>query len=186
MKEKLKILLLSSLFINLSAGLFGPIYAIFVEEIGGDILTAGGSYATFLIASGILILILSKWEDHVKHQEKLLVIGRVLSVIGFVGYLFIQTPIHLFMVQIIFGISTAITTPAFDSLYSKNLSRGKFASQWGMWESTYAIATGIAALVGAFIAREFGFKTLFVIMLILAIISLIASLFLIKKDPKRK
>jgi MFS family permease len=181
MREKLKILLLSSLFINLSAGFFGPIYAIFVEEIGGDVLTAGSSYAIFSIAAGILIFILGKWEDSIKHQEKLLVAGRFLAIIGFVGYLLVETPIHLFIVQIIFGISTAVVTPAFDSLYSKNLSKGKFASQWGAWESMYGIATGIAAIIGAFIAKEFGFKSLFILMLIFSIISFIISLYLLKK-----
>lgn len=181
MKEKLKILLLSALFINLSAGFFGPIYAIFVEQIGGDIFTAGFSYALFSIAAGVLIFILGKWEDSVKHQEKLLVTGRFLAIIGFIGYLLVETTTHLFIVQIIFGISTAVITPAFDSLYSKNLSKGKFASQWGVWESMYGIATGVAAVIGAFIAKEFGFKSLFTLMLIFSIASFIASLYLLKK-----
>jgi MFS family permease len=124
---------------------------------------------------------LGKWEDSVKHQEKLLVIGRFLAIIGFIGYLLVETPIHLFIVQIIFGVSTAVVTPAFDSLYSKNLTKGKFASQWGAWESMYAIATGISAIIGAFIAREFGFDILFILMLIFSIISFIVSLYLIKK-----
>ena len=84
MRRILKILILSSFFINLAAGLFGPIYAIFVEEIGGDLLTAGTAYAIFAIASGSLIFMLGKWEDKVKHQEKLLVFGRFLAVIGFI------------------------------------------------------------------------------------------------------
>ena len=65
MRRILKILILSSFFINLAAGLFGPIYAIFVEEIGGDLLTAGTAYAIFAIASGSLIFMLGKWEDKV-------------------------------------------------------------------------------------------------------------------------
>ena len=181
MREKLKILLLSSLFIDLSAGLFGPLYAVFVERIGGDLLTAGAAYATFSIAAGVLIFILGKWEDSIKHQEKLLVIGRFLEIIGFIGYLLIQTQIHLFIVQIIFGISTAVVTPAFDSLYSKNLTKGKFASQWGAWESMYAIVTGIAAITGGLIAQNYGFKTLFILMLIFSIVSFIVTLLLVKK-----
>lgn len=186
MRHKLKILLLSSFFINLAAGFFGPLYAVFVEEIGGNLLTAGSAYATFSIVAGILIFFISKWEDHIKHQEKLLILGRFLSVIGFIGYLVIRNPIDLFIVQVIFGISTAIGTPVFDSLYSKNLSRGRFASQWGMWESMYAITIGIAAIIGGFIAQTYGFKALFIIMLIISIFSFIASLFLIKKKKNKK
>ena len=37
MHKAIKVLILASIFLNFSVGLFGPIYAIFVEKIGGDI-----------------------------------------------------------------------------------------------------------------------------------------------------
>ena len=181
MNKSLKILLFTSFFLNLAAGFLGPIYAVFVEKIGGDLLTAGLSFAIFSITSGILIYLLSKWEDHVKHQEKLIIFSRALSIIGFIGYLLINNPIHLFIVQVIFGIATSIGTPAFDSIYSKNLDKGKFASEWGLWESMYAITVGIAAIIGGYIAQNFGFQILFITMLIMSIISFILSLFLLNK-----
>jgi MFS family permease len=184
MRFYLKILLLYSLFITLAGGFLGPLYAVYVQGIGGDLLTAGAAYAIFSIVAGILILLLAKWEDHIKHQEKLLIWGRGLGVLGFLGYLFIRTPIELFIVQLIFGISTAIGTPAFDSLYSKNLDRGKFASEWGMWESMHLIAIGISAIVGGYIAKNFGFRSLFVIMFVISIFSFVASLFLLRKNKK--
>lgn len=184
MKNTLKILLWSSVFLNLSAGLFGPIYAVFVEQIGGDLLTAGGAYASFSIALGVLVYFLGKWEDKIKHQENLIIWGRLLTVIGTAGYLLIKAPIHLFAVQITLGIAQALTIPAFDSLYSKNLQKGRFASQWGSWEAMTSIVIGIAAIVGGLIAKEFGFKPLFIIMTIIALIALIISL-LLKKDVKR-
>tara|TARA_Y100000034_G_C6738489_1_gene327569 strand:+ start:77 stop:625 length:549 start_codon:yes stop_codon:yes gene_type:complete len=181
MKHRLKILLWSSFFINLAAGLFGPLYAVFVEKIGGDLLTAGSAYAAFAIASGVIIFFLSKYEDKVKHQEKLLILSRFLSVIGFAGYLLIRNPLDLFIVQIIFGIAVAIGNPTFDSMYSKNLTKGKFASQWGAWEAMYSITVGVAAIIGGFIAQNYGFQILFWIMLIISIISFISALSLIKR-----
>ncbi len=184
MRNTLKILLWSSVFINLSAGLFGPIYAVFVEQIGGNLLTAGGAYAGYSIAFGVLVYFLGKWEDKIKHQENLIILGRFLTLIGTAGYLLIQTPIHLFAVQITLGIAQAFTAPAFGSLYSKNLQKGKFASQWGSWEAMTSIVIGIAAILGGLIAKEFGFKLLFIIMTAIALISLIISLML-RKDFKK-
>ncbi len=181
MRKKLKVLLFSSALFMLAGGLFGPIYAIFVEDIGGDILTAGGAYGAFAIAAGILIYFISKWEDHVKHQEKLIIAGYVFSIIGFAGYLFVQKPWHLFIVQIIFGLGEAIGTPAYDGLYSKNLDKGKYISEWGIWESMDYIIAGVSAITGGFLASIYGFKSLFIIMLILSIIGLFISFFLIKK-----
>ncbi|MFQ6010384.1 MAG: MFS transporter [Candidatus Aenigmatarchaeota archaeon] len=130
MRRELQILLLASAMFMLAGGLFGPIYAIFVEEIGGDLLTAGAAYSAFAIASGVLIFFISRWEDHVKHQENLVVIGFGLSCIGFFGYLLIKNPLDLFIVQVVFGIGEAVGTPAWDGMYSKYLEKGKFVSEW--------------------------------------------------------
>ncbi len=175
MQKELRILLFSSALFILAGGLFGPIYAVFVERIGGDLLTAGGAYSAFAIAAGVLLFFISRWEDHVKHQEKLVVLGYLFSAAGFLGYLMIRNPIDLFIVQIIFGLGEAIGTPAFDGLYSKHMDRGKFISEWGMWESMNLILTGVAAIAGGFLATVYGFRSLFVLMFILSIFGLLAS-----------
>ncbi len=181
MKRELKVLLMISAMFTLAAGLFGPIYAVFVEQIGGNLLDAGGAYAAFSIATGVLILIIGRWEDRVKHTEKLIVVGYLLNVFGFIGYLLIRNPIDLFLVQIVFGISAAVTTPAYDGLYSKLLDRGKYASEWGMWESQYYIVGAIAAVTGGFLAEVYGFAFLFKIMLGISIIGFLFTLLLLRK-----
>ncbi len=188
MHKKLKILLLSQALFFLAGGLFGPIYAIFVQEIGGDLMTAGIAYSIFAISAGVLIYLISRWEDHVKHQEKLVIFGFALSALGFLGYLFVQRPLDLFIVQIIFGIGEAINTPAYDGLYSKHLDKGKFASEWGLYDSMQRIMVGIAAVVGGFLANAYGFSVLFVLMALLSVIGFAASCMLIipKKDMMRE
>jgi len=184
MREKLKILLFSSFFITLSAGLLGPIYALFVEEIGGNLLIAGGAAAAFSIASGILIFIMGKVEDKIKRQENILIFGRFLTFIGIGGYLLVKSPVHLFAVEILLGIAAALETPAFDSLYSKNLQKGKYASQWGSWEAMSALTAGVAAIIGGYIAYYFGFNILLITMTVIAAISLIVTL-LLRKEIKK-
>lgn len=185
MKPKLKTLLFSSFFINLAAGLFGPLYAIFVERIGGGIFLAGSSYAVFSIASGVLIFFLSKWEDRIEHKEKLLIFSRFLFFLVAIGYIFVRNPTDLILIQVLLGISTAIGAPAFDTIYSENLNKGRFATEWGFWESMRSIVWGIAALTGGLVAAEFGFRVLFFIMAVFAFLSFIASLLLLKNEKKR-
>ena len=169
----------------MAAGMFGPIYAVFVEQIGGDLLTAGGAYATYSIAAGILIFFISRRADHIKHQEKLVVAGYALSSIGFLGYLLIQTSLDLFIVQMILGLGQAINIPAFDGLYSKHLDRGKFVSEWGLWESSNYIVIAIAAIIGGYLANVFGFRFIFVIMLVISLIGLAVSVLLLPRRKKR-
>ncbi|MFC1723387.1 MFS transporter [Nanoarchaeota archaeon] len=184
MKKELHILLLSAGLFMLAGGLFGPIYAVFVEDIGGDLLTAGMAYGAFAIAAGVLILFISKWEDRVKHKEKLLVLGYGMSCVGFLGYLFIDKPWHLFLVQIVFGIGEAVSAPAFDALYSKNVQKGKVASQWGAWEGMDYMIGGVSAVIGGGFASLYGFKSLFGIMFILSLAGLLVSFFLVRGREK--
>lgn len=181
MKKEMKLLLIVSAFSSLAGGLLAPIYAIFVKDIGGDLLTAGGTYSIYAIATGVLIYLMGKWEDSVKHQEKLIVIGYLCQTIGFFGYVFVAKPMHLFLIQILFGISNAIRTPAFDGVYSKNLEKGKYASEWGIWESMNWSIIGVAAFSGGLIANTFGFNFLFLTMFSLSAIGFLFSINLLKK-----
>ena len=176
----LKILLWASAMSLLAGGLFAPIYAIFVEQIGGNLVIAGTSYGIFSIAAGVLMFFISKWEDRVKHQERLIILGYLLSCIGYVGYFFIKEPWHLFVVQVIFGIGTAITSPAYDGIYSKNLDKGKFVSEWGFWESMRWIVTAVAASIGGYLASLYGFRFLFAVMFIISLIGFFITTLLVK------
>jgi MFS family permease len=180
MQKELKILLLSSVFVNLAAGLFGPLYAVFVEEIGGSLSTAGFAYSIFAVITGVLIFFISKWEDHVEHVEKLIVVGRILGFVGYFAYIFVDNPVKLYLVQLIFGISAAVDYPAITSFYSKHLDKGKYASEWGAWGSAVWIVSGLSALVGGFMAEIYGFKLLFILMSVFSFLSFVASLFLLK------
>ncbi len=182
MRRELKILLLAASLFLLAGGLFGPVYAVFVEEIGGNLLIAGSAYGLFSIITGVLIFLISRWEDHIKYQEKLVIVGYLMSSLGYLGLIFVRAPIHLFIIESIFGIGTAVQTPAYDGLYSKHLDRGKFASEWGLWESMYYIVTAIAATIGGFLANTYGFKVLFLIMFVLSILGLFVSLLLLKSS----
>jgi len=182
MKKELKILLLTSVLFFLAGGLLGPIYAVFVQEIGGDLLTAGTAYSIFAIATGILIYLISKIENRMKHIEVFVTLGYGIKSIGFLGYLLITSPIHLFIVQIIMGIGEAILTPAYDGLYTKHIQKGKTVYEWGVWESLTWITVGIAAIIGGFVAKVYGFQVLFVFMLIASVLGTISSsALLIKK-----
>ena len=181
MRKILKVLIATSVLFTMAGGMLGPIYAIFVKEIGGDILSAGEAYAVFALAAGLITLVISKWEDHIKHIEKLVVFGYLLSTIGFFAHLYVKTPYHLFLVQMLFGFSAAILNPAYDALYSKYLQKGKIASQWGLWEAENMIVTAIASVIGAYVAKVYGFKTLLVLMFVFSDIGLIASLGLLSR-----
>ncbi len=181
MKKGLRILLAVDFFMLLGISMITPIYAFFVEQIGGDILAASGSWAVFAFTSGILMYLIGKWEDKKKHYAKMLFAAYMLRTFTFLGYLFVQNTLHLFGVQIMLGLSFAVSSPSYDALYSKYLDKGKYATEWGLWEGMNMVVTALAALIGGAIATYFGFKTLFIMMFASGVIGTIISSFLISK-----
>jgi MFS family permease len=181
MKRGLKVLLFADAFAGLALGMIGPIYAIFVENIGGDILDASWAYFAYMFTAGFVMYLISKWEDGAKHKEKLVVLGYLLTSLGCLSYIFVYNQMTLLFTQIILGLSMAVLSPAFDSVYSHYVIKNEEASDWGIWEAMSYIVTAIAAIIGGYVADFYGFKTLFVIMFIISLFGVIKSLTLFRK-----
>ena len=86
MHRQLKLFLFAEGFYALAFGMLAPIYAVFVQRIGGDILEAGAAWAVFMIVSGIGILFMGKLQDKISKDKLFLVIGYAMRSLGFLGY----------------------------------------------------------------------------------------------------
>ncbi len=186
MKFEIKLLLFTSILFNFSLGLLGPIYAIFIEKIGGGILEASAASTTFSLVTGILILVFGRLEDQRLNKKLMIVVGYFIHAFGILGYLFVTEVMHIYFIQAFLGIGAAILTPAFDALYSTKADKGKESSEWSYWEGGVRIVVSVAALAGGIIATFYGFKTLFIFMSIFAFLSAFGSAFLLKKKDFRK
>ncbi len=132
MRRATKILLTTQMIAVGTAGMLAPIYAIYVQKIGGDILAASGAWTVYSIVGGVLIIFLGRITDRAREPEYFIVAGFFAAFVGYAGYLFIKSPSHLFIVQAVLGLATALMTPAHDALYTEHLNGGRFASEWGI------------------------------------------------------
>jgi predicted MFS family arabinose efflux permease len=145
-------------------GMFLPFYALFIQELGVGVAFAGFSWALLQIVTGVLIFAFGSLEIRVKEQELLLAISYFLRGIVFLSYAVMGSITQLFITQILWGVSAALGTPAFDSVYASHTSQSEAILQWGNWEGVAAIATGFAALVGGLVIESFGFTPVFIAM----------------------
>ena len=178
MKKVIYILLFIQFF-NLFAGnLLGPVYAIYVKGIGGDLLTAGSALALNLAIIGSLIILSGRIANKY-HTEKLqLILGYSIGVLVAVGYLIIQTPMQLFFVQILSGLSIAIAQPASSGIFSARLEKGQHTSSWGDYLGLTYWAAALSALSSGFISQNFGFPALFYSMIITQGLSVLGAIYL--------
>ena len=179
MHKILKILITSSMFYNFTAGMIGPIYAIFAQKIGGDIFVASSAIAVYTFVIGVLILIFGRIEDRLD-KKKVFIVGRAINVVGIAGYLFVSSPMDLFLVQGILGVAIAMMNPTFEALYSRGLRKGHEAFEWSVWEGSINIMLSVAAITGGFVAAVFGFQTLFIMMTVTAVMGFLSATFIMK------
>jgi len=169
----LRILLTTNGLILLAAAMLGPIYALFVKNIGGNLLDASLTGGFFALAAGLTSLIAGKFADKNKRDELIVATGYAVMGLGFFLYIFVNSIWFLFGVQILIGSAQAFYIPAFDALYSKHITKRKAGREWGAWESLNYFSIAVGAIVGGFIVTKFGFTPIFAIMSALSLISAI-------------
>ena len=181
LNKALRILLSTNAMILLAGAMLGPVYAFFVEDIGGNLLDASFAGGIFALVAGMTTLISGKYSDEIKENELIVVFGYTIMGVGFTLYTMVDSILFLFIVQTIIGFGEAIYAPAFDAVYSKHIDNHKSGSQWGVRESTNYFTVAIGAMSGGFIITKLGFNTLFVIMATLCFMSALYIYFLPRK-----
>lgn len=170
--KKVRALLIADAFWFFGEGLLGPLFAIFAGKVGGDLLQITWAWATYLIVSGALIMLIGKMSDRL-NKRKMVFYGYILNALLTFGYLLVQSPIHLFLIQAGLGVAAAMATPTWNALYSENVNKRKDGFEWGLADGSSELLTGFATLLGGVIVTLYSFNALFIIMGIVQIVSVI-------------
>ncbi len=181
-----KILLLGANIWYFGEGMMGPLFAVFAEKVGGDILDITWAWATYMVITGLMYILVGKLINGKDYQAKVMVFGYVLNALFTFGYLFVKSPVQLFIVQAGLGIAEAFGTPAWDALYAKNLSDDTDSYAWGLSTGQSQIVTGIAFGFGGLITHFISFEVLFITMgaVQLAAAAVTAQLLFINRNGK--
>jgi MFS family permease len=177
-----RILLLGANIWYFGEGMMGPLFAVFAQKIGGDILDITWAWATYLIITGLLYIIAGRLLNKKKYKLKVMVIGYVLNAFITFCYLFVGSPLELFLVQAGLGIAEAIGTPAWDALYAKNQNEEMDSYAWGLSTGQSQIVTGIAFGIGGLITHFISFEALFITMGVIQLTAAVVTAQLLFSD----
>lgn len=169
----LRVLLLSNSLILISLGMLVPVYALFVEEVGGGALSAGYTAGALGLTSAISALLSGKLIDKVSPEKTRFILGGGWAAIGFalLLYLLVDSISALFVVQIILGFVKTISAPAFDTLYARHLDKSSTGQEYGIWEASFFFTAGLGAILGGIVVNSYGFDGIFIAMAGLAFIA---------------
>lgn len=170
---------------SFSEGVILPIYAVFVQHVGGDILDAGWAMGIFLITEGIFTALVHRGRYTPRMRIMLMILGWAIWLVGICSYLFISNIFTLFLAQVLAAIGNAVADPVFDLELADHTDANLKEYEWGVWEGSKAFIDGTAAIVGAFIAATFGFRILIYVMIGAATASFVSILWYVTRLRSR-
>ncbi|MGC9048991.1 MAG: peptide deformylase [Patescibacteria group bacterium] len=180
MNKIIKILIASDFLISTGWGLLNPIFAIFITEkiIGGTLAVVGIAEFIFLSSKAFFQLIFGDYLDIESSDRRNLrwaLIGSIILNLSVLLYLVCRYPWHLYSVELLVGISSAMIYPSWYDLFVKHLNPRRRAFSISFHSTAIEGGSALSAAIGGLIANYFGFS--FLIYLV-AGISLIGTIFL--------
>ncbi len=185
MNKTLKLLIASDLLVFLGFGLIAPILAIYIKDsvIGGSLAAVGLMSTIFLITKTIFQLFFSRAFGP-KHRFYMVCIGTFLiACVPFI-YVFSTNVWHFYIAQFVYGLGGGLAFPAWFSLFSTHLTKGKEGFEWSIYSGLVGGGAGIAAYFGSILATHLGFTVTFFVSGTLALTGMIILLGLEKDNLK--
>lgn len=167
----LKVLFISNSIYMFAALLLGPLYAVYVQRIGGGILLVSISTAVFYVSSTLFLLYMARCGDKVKEKELLLAGSYVIRGLAFLGLIFVNSALTLILLQALFGLGDALGTPIFSTLFARHTNKKEEVMEYSDWTLVANLMMALGTIVGGFVVSGLGFNFLFVTIGILCFIS---------------
>jgi len=163
-RKALKILLVSNNLWSLAEGMFGPLFALFANRVGGSILDVTWAWSGYLIVRGIASILVGKISDRWFSKESLMVGGFALNALLTFAYLSVSNRWDLLLVESGLGLAAALALPTWSSLFAKYSGKTRNGWAWGMATGTDDFVTALGIVLGGLVVSQFSFSGLFVIM----------------------
>lgn len=164
MTRPMRLLLLASSLWYFSEGLLGPLFAVFTERIGGDLLDITAAWAAYLIVSGLAYPVFGRLINRSRWKFRVIAIGYALNTVFTFAYLLVTDTHRLLLVQVGLGLAEAISTPSWDAFFASQLHEKDDTFAWGIASGHTQFISGVAIAIGGLIARFVSFQALFITM----------------------
>ena len=165
----IKILLIFIFMFNLAASMYVPIVSIYITgHIPGATLTVLGiSLAVYSIVKSVFQVPIAKRLDSIKGEKDdfyIMLTGIFLAIIYSLGFVFIETVTHIYILQVIVGIADACIMAAFYAIFSHHIDKDSQGFEWSLFSvGGLTISAAIGGVIGGYLANEFGFNSVFIL-----------------------
>jgi len=182
----IKYLILSDIAFFTGWGLITPIFPIFIinKIQGGTALVVGIASAIYWIVKALLEFPVGTLLDRYAGEKDdflFLISGFFIASIVPFGFIFAIYPWHIYLLQFFYAVGMAMAISGWRAIFTKNIDKGKEASEWSLDNSLLGFGTGVAGIFSGYMVLNYGFMSSFVIAGILGLIGVLI-IFLLRKE----
>jgi Na+/melibiose symporter-like transporter len=176
MNKHLLAVLISNYGAVISIGFFTPIFALYVVKLGGTIGDVGIATAIYYIAGGALMLLFRSFMNRRSSLANWYILGNLLEAITALLFIFVQSVLQFYIVQILHAVATALRVPSQRALFARLQDHGKEGSEWSVMEGGDFIILGLSAALGGAVVYYLNFSIVFLIMAFVQTIAAVYAL----------
>jgi MFS family permease len=166
--------------------LFAPLFAIIVQDKGGDAASVGLIWGFYTLVTGVSMIIFGKLSDKTHRLRTTMVLGNIFLIIASFSFLFVNNLVQIAVAQTIFAIGFGLLNPSMRALYAKLEYRGKEATEWAYMDGGNMLVMSAASVIGGFIVKGYGLAPLFITMTIAQLIGTIVLLRAVRTPAKKQ
>ncbi len=164
----LRFMIVSDMLIVGSLAMFANFYALFVEDtiVGAGEFEIGISMSIYLLSRSVLQIPIATLLDKVKGEKDdyfLLILFSFTAAILNLAFLKISTVWHLYALQVLLGIVTAVTYPSYMAIFTRHVDKNMEGTEWGIYYTFVDISSAALASFGGYVAQAYGFRELILI-----------------------
>jgi MFS family permease len=169
MHTVIRLLILSDVVWMGAQGLLNPIFAFYLVDYipGADEKVAGVAAAIYLVTKSIMQIPAAAIIDRIQGERDdfwILFIGSILGSSLPLSYLFIHTPLQLYIIQFLYGLIIAFTFPSYMAIFTRHIDKKREGTDWGIYFTLTDLCSAATAGIGGVIASTLGYKSLILIM----------------------
>lgn len=158
-----------------------PVFAVFVTDqiVDGTIEVVGFAAAIAQIVKSALQIPVANWLDrnHGEYDDYYsMIIGSFLVAITPFLYLFAGQALHVYLIQALFGIGTALAVPPWYAIFTRHIDAMHENLEWSLESVAIGISGAGAAALSGVIVATYGFQAAFAIGGIVAVIGALVEI----------
>lgn len=172
----IRFLILSDTILLGAAGLFAPIFALYIQDfisVDNSEIVAGIAVGIYLLTKSIMQIPIAELVDRIRGEKDdfwiMFIFTLIIAIIP-LAYLFINTPFQLYLVQFFLGLCTAFTFPTYMAIFTRHIDKSKEGTEWGVYFTATDLSSALLAIIGGYVASTQGFPALITIIVIASII----------------